>query len=139
MSQPVIDMWSPIVPSREIMAHMAEHFPPDTLSYLDSLLVDARGDVDIFKEKLKAWYNETQDRANGWYKRKLQLILFWMGFACFNYFAAEDPIMDKMYLFSGAIILTDNIVISHVLGHDNLAKRWRTKHPFQLCIGSRIV
>lgn len=30
---PVIDMWAPVVPSREIMEHMAEHFPPDTLSY----------------------------------------------------------------------------------------------------------
>jgi len=29
----VIDMWAPVVPSREIMEHMAEHFPPDTLSY----------------------------------------------------------------------------------------------------------
>lgn len=33
MPQSVIDMWAPVVPSREIMGHMAEHFPPDTLSY----------------------------------------------------------------------------------------------------------
>jgi uncharacterized protein len=30
----VIDMWAPIVPSREIMEHVAEHFPPMQLSYL---------------------------------------------------------------------------------------------------------
>lgn len=36
MSQPipVIDMWSPVVPSREIMAHMGEHFPLPQLGYL---------------------------------------------------------------------------------------------------------
>ncbi|MCH7960222.1 MAG: hypothetical protein IID08_08825 [Candidatus Hydrogenedentes bacterium] len=31
---PVIDMWSPIVPSREIMEHVAHHFPELQLSYL---------------------------------------------------------------------------------------------------------
>ncbi len=30
----VIDIWAPIVPSREIMAHVAEHFPAMQLSYL---------------------------------------------------------------------------------------------------------
>jgi predicted TIM-barrel fold metal-dependent hydrolase len=31
---PVIDMWAPIVPSREIMAWAADHFPPPQLGYL---------------------------------------------------------------------------------------------------------
>jgi len=31
---PIIDMWAPIVPSREIMAHAADHFPPPQLGYL---------------------------------------------------------------------------------------------------------
>jgi predicted TIM-barrel fold metal-dependent hydrolase len=30
----VIDMWAPVVPSREIMAHMADHFPLPQLGYL---------------------------------------------------------------------------------------------------------
>ena len=31
---PVIDMWAPIVPSREIAAHVAENFPPAMHGYL---------------------------------------------------------------------------------------------------------
>jgi uncharacterized protein len=31
---PVIDMWAPIVPSREIMTHVADHFPEPQLGYL---------------------------------------------------------------------------------------------------------
>ena len=31
---PVIDMWAPIVPSREITAHVADHFPPAMNGYL---------------------------------------------------------------------------------------------------------
>jgi predicted TIM-barrel fold metal-dependent hydrolase len=33
-SAPVIDMWAPVVPSREIMEHMAGHFPEPQLEYL---------------------------------------------------------------------------------------------------------
>jgi uncharacterized protein len=32
---PVIDMWAPIVPSREIIAHAIDHFPLPQLSYLE--------------------------------------------------------------------------------------------------------
>ncbi len=32
---PVVDMWSPIVPSREIIDHLAVHFPPQQLQYLE--------------------------------------------------------------------------------------------------------
>jgi hypothetical protein len=31
---PVIDMWAPIVPSREIVAHIRDHFPPVMSGYL---------------------------------------------------------------------------------------------------------
>ena len=31
---PVIDMWAPIVPSREIVAHIRDHFPPAMNGYL---------------------------------------------------------------------------------------------------------
>jgi predicted TIM-barrel fold metal-dependent hydrolase len=31
---PAIDMWAPVVPAREIMTHMAEHFPEPQLGYL---------------------------------------------------------------------------------------------------------
>ena len=31
---PVIDMWAPIVPSREIVEHIRDHFPPAMSGYL---------------------------------------------------------------------------------------------------------
>lgn len=34
MAIPVIDMWAPIVPTRELMAHMADHFPEPQLGYI---------------------------------------------------------------------------------------------------------
>src|SRR3989442_13360419 len=34
MPAPVIDMWAPVLPVPEIMAHIAEHFPDAMLGYL---------------------------------------------------------------------------------------------------------
>jgi hypothetical protein len=53
---------------------------PATLKRLRDLAENAGKDLSIFKNNLKSWYNETQDRTSGWFKRKLQLILFWLGF-----------------------------------------------------------
>jgi len=53
---------------------------PETIGYLRNLAIDSGNDIAVFSEKLKGWFEETMDRANGWYKRKLQFILFWLGF-----------------------------------------------------------
>jgi hypothetical protein len=53
---------------------------PDSLKNIRQLFTDAQGDDDIFKVKVKHWFNEMMDRNNGWYKRKLQFMLFWLGF-----------------------------------------------------------
>jgi hypothetical protein len=56
------------------------HIQPQTLIQFRNLLSDCNNDLNVFRDKLIQWYNETMDRTNGWYKRKLQLILFWLGF-----------------------------------------------------------
>ena len=40
-----------------------------------TLLDDARGDIDAFRQGLEAWFDDTMARVSGWYKRKTQLIL----------------------------------------------------------------
>ncbi|MEP6846846.1 MAG: hypothetical protein ABI861_12620, partial [Panacibacter sp.] len=63
------------------------HIQPETLKNISRIFNDSGNDINLFKEKLKAWFNETNDRCTGWYKRKLGLILFWLGFiiaAAFN-------------------------------------------------------
>ena len=52
---------------------------PASLKSLRDHFENAGGDISILKERFKSWYIETQDRATGWYKKKLQLILFWLG------------------------------------------------------------
>jgi hypothetical protein len=52
----------------------------DTIDYLNSIWVDAQGDIEQFKGYLEDWYNETMDRAAGWYKQYTQVILLVVGF-----------------------------------------------------------
>ena len=53
----------------------------ETVSYLNSIWADANGDIAKFKDYLEKWFEETMDRATGWYKRHTQFILFFVGFA----------------------------------------------------------
>lgn len=52
-----------------------------TLSYLKSIWADANGDVLKFRRHLESWFDETMDRASGWYKKHVQFILFFIGLA----------------------------------------------------------
>jgi hypothetical protein len=48
---------------------------------LQDALLDARGDVDRFRASIERSFDEVMDRASGWYKRKVQLILFALALA----------------------------------------------------------
>lgn len=50
-----------------------------TLSYMESIWADAGGDVVKFKKLLENWFDETMDRASGWYKKHTQFVLFFVG------------------------------------------------------------
>lgn len=39
----------------------------------------AQGDLDKAKANIENWYNGTMDRMSGWYKRRTQTILFFIG------------------------------------------------------------
>lgn len=55
-------------------------FEVETLKQVRDIYQGAEDDVNLFKKKLNAWYDQTMDRATGWYMRKLKVILFIIGF-----------------------------------------------------------
>lgn len=62
-------------------------FGHETRAHLRSLLKDAQNDIERFRSQLEQWFDDTMERATGWYKRKVQVILFLVGFvmaAIFN-------------------------------------------------------
>jgi len=52
---------------------------PETKKYLESVWTDAQGNIDLFRQYLETWFDQTMERATGWYKRKTQFILFFIG------------------------------------------------------------
>jgi len=51
----------------------------DTRKHLSNLLRNSNDDLVKFKQQLENWFDETMERATGWYKRKNQFILFSIG------------------------------------------------------------
>lgn len=68
-----------------------------TLSYIKSVWADAEGDITRFKRSLENWFDETMDRASGWYKKHVQFILFVIGFMLSVAFNVDTiKIVDKL-------------------------------------------
>ncbi|MEP0710369.1 hypothetical protein [Algoriphagus sp.] len=53
---------------------------PDTSYQFNLLWNEASDDIEKFKALLEQWYNDQMDRISGWYKRKLSLLTFILGF-----------------------------------------------------------
>jgi hypothetical protein len=69
----------------------------ETLSFLRSIWADAQGDVEKFKKHLESWFDETMDRATGWFKKHTQFILFFVGLAIAIVFNVDTiKIVDKL-------------------------------------------
>jgi hypothetical protein len=72
-------------PANEALAEQkddanVEVINPETSLFLRSLWTDAERNLEKFREKLEQWFDDTMDRATGWYKRYTQVILFIVGF-----------------------------------------------------------
>jgi hypothetical protein len=46
----------------------------DVKTALLALIQNARGDLGQAQKNIESWYDDTMDRASGWYKRKLQIV-----------------------------------------------------------------
>ena len=53
----------------------------ETQLFLQSILNESGGDIAMFKGKLERWFDDTMERATGWYKRYTQIVLFGVGLA----------------------------------------------------------
>ncbi|UII21107.1 hypothetical protein [Fulvivirga ligni] len=51
----------------------------DSIELLKSYAREANGDWAVFESKLEDWFNQTMERAKGWYNRKLKKITFVVG------------------------------------------------------------
>lgn len=52
---------------------------PETRLHLSLLLKESGEDLNRFRELLEEWFNQTMDRAKGWYKKKMAFLSFFTG------------------------------------------------------------
>jgi len=62
---------------------------PETLSYIKSIWADAQGDVEKFRVLLEQWFDDTMERASGWYKKQTQVRLFYIGLSIAIFFNVD--------------------------------------------------
>lgn len=77
---------------------------PNSLKQISNLYDNAGGDLEKFREKLNNWYNEMMERLSGWFKRKIQFVLFIIG------------------LIMAVMFNVDSISIARMLSKDKAAR-----------------
>jgi hypothetical protein len=87
---------------------------------------EAGHDVELFKSQLENWFNNTMERASGWYKRRTQWIqlVFAIGFAvCLNIdsvhigqtlFAVHSPLREALVEQAKPFLASHNDTLEHV-------------------------
>ncbi|MBS0027669.1 hypothetical protein ACTJJ0_03305 [Chitinophaga sp. 22321] len=68
----------------------------ETLRHLRHIFHNAQRDSDRFKAMLEDWFNETMERAAGWYKRTVQFTLLIIGFLLALWFNIDTIAIYKL-------------------------------------------
>lgn len=61
--------------------------------HLRYLYQSSNNDIEKFRIKLEEWYEEMMERCTGWYKKRVQVILFFVGFTIAWLFNADTFVM----------------------------------------------
>ena len=80
----LVDIISPADPNRarvldDVRTGIASLPASSTKQALLSLVAETQRDVAEFQTRVEGWFNDSMDRASGWYKRRTQKILFVIG------------------------------------------------------------
>lgn len=70
---------NPDLPRPEELANQTVQINLNTALFLRSLWQDSGADLTVFKTKLEEWFDDTMERATGWYKRYTRILLFIIG------------------------------------------------------------
>ncbi len=89
---------------------------PNTALFLRSIWQDSGADMNTFKLKLEDWFNDTMERATGWYKKYTRIVLFVIG-------------LIVAYVFN-----VDTIAIHRILSTNKSAR----EQMVQMAISSRV-
>jgi hypothetical protein len=68
-----------IVADANTLSNERVSLSPNTAFFIKSLWLDSGADLNAFRTKLEDWFNDTMDRATGWYKKYTRVVLLIIG------------------------------------------------------------
>ncbi len=94
----------------------------ETAEFIQGLWKDSQGDMEKFKLLLEAWFDRTMEHTIEWYKRKIRLITFVLGFLLAWFFYADTFVIvktlsvdkdarDKMVSMANAYVENNKIAV----------------------------
>lgn len=93
----------------------------DAKTHINSLIRSSNGDIECFQKELENWFNDTMERANGWYKRQVQYILLVVGFCiAFAFNADSIEIIKKLQNDPSTRIAIVNNATNYIQKNDSL-------------------
>ena len=99
---------------------------------LRQLLRESDGKVEVFRAKIEEWFNAVMDRASGWYKRKTQLILIWLGLAIAVLFNADTiSIFDRLQKDPDTAEKIAQMAEDYVATHENDSTLVKTNMEYE--------
>ena len=99
-----------------------------TATFLKSLWEDSGADLDVFQAKLEQWFNDTMERATGWFKKYTRIVLFFIGLGLAYYFNVDSIAIKRILtnnrpareqMVSMAIANYQNLNPANLLGKDS--------------------
>ena len=121
----------------EGIAHLPEG--SETKRYLQSLLNDSNYDLVKFKILLEDWYNDTMDRATGWFKRSVRVILIIIGFGIAIGFNVDSlAIIKKLSIDKNAREQLVSMATDYAENKKALVESIRTGTPYDSTVAAKI-
>jgi hypothetical protein len=111
----------------------------ETKRYLQSLLNDSNYDLVKFKILLEDWYNDTMDRATGWFKRSVRVVLIIIGFGIAIGFNVDSlAIIKKLSIDKDAREQLVSMAANYAENKKALVENIRTGTPYDSTVAAKI-
>ncbi len=107
-----------LVPNPTLLATETIELNHNTALFLKSLWQDSGADLNIFKSKLEDWFNDTMDRATGWYKKYTRVLLLIIGLIIAYFFNVDSIAIHR--ILSTNKPARDQLVQMAIANKDNL-------------------
>ncbi len=107
-----------VLPTPAALASETVSLNTNTAFFIKSLWQDSGADLNTFRSKLEDWFNDTMDRATGWYKKYTRMVLLIIGLVVAYVFNVDSIAIHR--ILSTNKPARDQLVQMAIANQDNL-------------------